>query len=325
MKKLNFVFNLQLVALAALVAFGCSAKQRSVVSRPPQIPNRVSKLEKEVGRLSPESISVFLWPPFRNESDMTDTFATVNGASDSIDKLTTQIVVLMKQNGGLRVQFAQMGCWNFTTQVSKPENHFELVTDWKTANTPEEAVQIQACKVKQDERLPIMGEIGRLKTVEIAKHGLIIRETVNRDGNQNFRSPSSDDTKQSYFLLRSSSNGIGVKVMLFGFAGMGIKQSTDEGESTQVNGTDNARIRDAAYDMTLKSLSFKVPEFVKTIQKAADGTDTEVFVETGIYEFTMERSDFVVWARFEGNVTYTSLINGEVRTGSVSIYGSLTE
>ncbi len=322
MNKQKLFVKMSLAATLALIVFGCSAEQRSVANHPPEIPTRVSKLETEVGRWAPTSISVFLWPPFRDESDMTDTFTQVNAASDAIDDLRAKIVGMKQQIGALRVQFAKMGCWAFTPQQPDPQNDAEWVKDWKPASTPEEAAQIQKCKDKQEERTPIQSEIYRMSTQDVAKQSGIIQQIVNRDGQQNFRSPSADDTKLSYLQLTPTGNGIKVKVMLVGFAGMGITQSTEEGESTQVNKTDNARIRDANYDTGIKSLTFKVPEFLKVRHVSSEGAETDVFVETGVYEFTLERSDFLVWARFEGNVKYTS-ITGEVRTGSVSLYGTL--
>lgn len=308
-----------LMIVGAMGLAACSVQNRTVANNPPEIKRGLSTFDTDFGTLSPESISIFLWPEW-SEEEAREKVRLVNGASRELDRLVQEFHDVMGKKNALETEWNTEKCivkWADLGEDDDPDL-MDRVTKWKVLDLVSEVPPVPEtdpryadyrkyqeylvstaalgkCKKNQDARDQLQSSMDEnASTKQAEQQGLILKTIDPTFPEQvNYKLV---DPKGSKIVLKPGSEG-SVEITLKNFLRPGNLQSTfSEGPG---------QIEDATYDSSTKLLKFSVPEI---------GEDGQL---TGArYEFKMERTpDFLGKARFAGDVKLT-------RGGTILRHGS---
>jgi len=312
---------------SAMGLTACSVQNRTVANNPPEIKRGLSTFDTDFGTLSPESISIFLWPEW-NEEEAREKVRLVKGASRELDRLLQTGHEMKEKKTVLEGEWSVKQCvvkWAANLGEDDDPDLIDHVTKWKVlepvpevAPVPEtdpmyadyrkyqeylaSATSLRECQNNQDQRDQLQPLMDKNASTDQAEQQDIIFKTIDPTypTQVNYKSV---DPKGSKIVLRPGSEG-SVEITLKSFLRPGNLQSTfSEGPG---------RIEAATYDFSTKLLKFSVPEIDEEGQQTG-----------AMYEFKMERApDFLGKARFAGDVKLTR--GGQVlRHGSAKFEGPL--
>lgn len=307
------------VALVAVFSVGCSVSQNVVENKPPVINRSLKKYTTEIGSISPQVVSAFLWPDYALESDIENVVNQVNVKGQELDRLFQKGVELDRERRNLQVIFEEKSCLDYAENTRSKWDVDEWVTEWTTLDenaSVEEQAKLQECINNQNEREPIMvwlnaspAQPGEPKVDSYLQEFEDIREAIYAlidpgytQDNQLYVNRKDVQAVGSLVVI----GGEGIEIRLAGF----IK--SDFNPSSKAPEGDKEHIWDVSYNPDTKLLKFKI--------NAPD-------VEGAVYEFTLERAPDLLHEVTIGDDTHRALVRflGDMnltKDGVVLRYGS---
>jgi hypothetical protein len=288
---------------------GCSVRQASVSSRPPEIKREISQAAVESGMIKPESISFFFWPEGLSALQLRTIVNEVSSLSQTFDQYSKTIFQNTNTRDQLLAEFRSQECaarWSNLGPTDVAAD-IEYITSWKQA-TPDDLVgneALQKCQKNQENRKDVTTKTDLVAEAQIS---VLKKIYVKIDADYPLNVVnwlSIENPKNSKILIRDASEAFRVDISIQNFMRKGNKVATDAKIEEQ-------RISSASYDPQTKSLRFSIPE----ISSAGASTGAH-------FEFELGRnSDFLGQARFTGDMRLVR--DGVVlRQGSAKIEGRI--
>jgi hypothetical protein len=287
-------------ALISVLFSGCGVQNQSVENHPPVIRRDLVSFATTYGSFKVNQVSVFLWPAGLTEDQTEELVATVNGASLASDPFMVKAATLGVEAQGLQTQWDQISCVDHYAVLQPGQDPMDIdtVNEWKSdTDIPDQKARGErdTCQANQTRRQAIPAEQDAARQSALPYLNKIIN-AIDPDPQHPVNSKALDVAGTHISINRDGANNT-VNLSLGNFLVPGYSPSTSNGQ-----------IKNAAYSLNLKVLSFDVDD-VDDAKKPTGLT----------YHFALERGpDHGPLARFAGEM---DLMNGSVivRYGSSRI------